>query len=182
MKKFLGPAEPRAEVDQKNKLHYIESIESTGSGNVFHGVPEILKGKDALKLSRKLAGLVVAGGERSVVLPSTVRITSILNEDPLNIDTIISNWRVNTHDNDQMLLPVGQYVDRTGLSTYEIDFRPETLGGKGCLSRNDDWYDGLRKKHFYAVHGVSGCASVFSTSNKLFYSWTLKQVRLSSKS
>jgi len=122
----------RAEVDQKNKLHYIESIESTGSGNVFHGVPEILKGKDALKLSRKLAGLVVAGGERSVVLPSTVRITSILNEDPLNIDTIISNWRVNTHDNDQMLLPVGQYVDRTGLATYEIDFRPETLGGKGA--------------------------------------------------
>ncbi len=122
----------RVEVDQKNKLHYIESIESTGSGNVFHGHPETLKGKDALKLARKLSGLAVAGGERSVVLPSTVRISAILNEDPLNIDTILSNWRKNTHDSDQMLLPVGQYVDRSGLSTYEIDFRPETLGGKGA--------------------------------------------------
>lgn len=122
----------RLELDQSQHINYLETIESTGTGDNRQGKAELLRGSDVLVLARKLAGLAVAGGERSVVLPSTVRITSILNQDPLSIDTIISNWQLNTHDSQQVLLPVGQYVDRTGLATFEIDFRPEGLGGKGA--------------------------------------------------
>lgn len=122
----------RIELDKNQRLNYLETIESTGLGDNRQGVAELLRGKEVNKLSRDLAGLAVAGGERSIMLPPTVRITSILNNDPLNIDTIISNWLTNTRDSDQVLLPVGQWIDRTGLATYEIDFRPEALGGKGA--------------------------------------------------
>jgi len=74
----------------------------------------------------------VIGGKASFVLPNTVRVVDLIPGDPYNVAEVVDRWRSRPEDSQQVLLPVGQFVDRDGLRTYEIDFRPESLGGKGA--------------------------------------------------
>ena len=122
----------RVEVDKYQRLSYLETIELHGISEKRMGVPELVTGEQACKLSKLLAGLEVAGGKHTHTLPSTVKISDIVNGKSLSQDQIYSNWLQNIQDSDQVLLPVGQFVDRSGLMTFEIDFRPESIGGKGA--------------------------------------------------
>lgn len=122
----------RVEVDKFQRLSYLETIELHGISDKRIGIPEFVTGEQAEKLSRILSGLEVAGGKNTFTLPSTVKISGIVNSKNLSEDDIYSNWANNVQDSDQVLLPVGLFVDRSGLLTYEIDFRPESIGGKGA--------------------------------------------------
>lgn len=122
----------RIDIESERRISYLETIEALGTGQKKNGRPELMRGRDARCLTRALAGLEVAGAERNNSLPTTVRITDILMGDPFSMDSIIHNWQEHKRESAQVLLPVGQWVDRTGLATYEIDFRPENLGGKGA--------------------------------------------------
>lgn len=120
----------RLEMDKNKHLYYLETIEALGTGQKKYGAAELVRGRQAAALTRSLAALEVAGTERSNPLPSTVRISEILSEDPFSVESIINNWHQNARESTQLLFPVGQWVDRTGLATYDIDFRPEGMGGK----------------------------------------------------
>lgn len=122
----------RLELDQNLKLNYLEMIEAQGTGERCYGLSELVNGGQANELTRALAGMEVAGGKNTYALPSTVRMSDIVEGKNYAVDQIISNWQSISQDSDQVLLPVGQFVDRTGLSTFEIDFRPESIGGKGA--------------------------------------------------
>lgn len=122
----------RIEVDSSDRINYLEYINTQSAGNRQTGQAELPRKSDVEPLTRALAGLEVIGGKASVVLPNTVRVVDLLPGDPYDISEVVEHWRTRPEDSQQVLLPVGQYVDRDGLATYEIDFRPESLGGKGA--------------------------------------------------
>ena len=122
----------RIEVSPEGRLDYLETFETQGGGNRRTGQAELVRKSEVEPLTRALAGLEVAGGKSSAVLPATVRVVDLLTGDPYSVPEIVTRWRNHPEDKVQVLLPVGQYVDRDGLATYEIDFRPESLGGKGA--------------------------------------------------
>jgi len=122
----------RIEVDSSGRLNYLETFETLGAGNHRVGNVTFARKLEVEPLARALAGLEVAGGKSSAVLPSTVRVVDLINGDPYSVSELVERWRSRLEDSQQVLLPVGQYVDRDGLATYEIDFRPESVGGKGA--------------------------------------------------
>ncbi len=122
----------RIEIDQNGVMDYLETYEVLGAGNHRNGHAEFVSKSEAEPLARTLAGIAIAGGKGSMVLPSLVRVADLIPEDPYAVSEIVQRWRSITDDSDQVQLPVGQYVDRDGLATYEIDFRPESIGGKGA--------------------------------------------------
>jgi S-DNA-T family DNA segregation ATPase FtsK/SpoIIIE len=122
----------RVEVTSTGKLHYLETFETQGIGNRRSGLVEAARKCETEPVTRALAGLEVAGGKSTAVLPSTVRVVDLIEGDPYSVPEIVERWQTHPDDAQQVLLPVGQYVDRDGLATYEIDFRPESIGGKGA--------------------------------------------------
>ncbi len=125
-----GSARSRIEITSTEKLAYLETIEALGTGQRKTSRPELMTGDQSEAVGRALSGLEVAGNTRSESLPSVVRISDILPGDIFSVEDVISTWNANRKENNQVIFPVGQWVDRTGLETYEIDFRPSTLGGK----------------------------------------------------
>lgn len=122
----------RVEIDQAEYLEYLETFQAMGSGNRRHGRAELARKSDVEPLARTLAGLEVIGSKGSTVLPSMVRVVDLIPGDPYSVAEIVERWRAPYDDSTQVMLPIGKYVDREGLSTYEIDFRPESLGGFGA--------------------------------------------------
>jgi S-DNA-T family DNA segregation ATPase FtsK/SpoIIIE len=122
----------RIEITSSGQLDYLETFETQSEGNRCFGKAEFVRKSEAEPLSRVLAGLEVAGGKSSTILPSTVRVVDLIPGDPYSVPEIVERWRSRPEDAAQVLLPVGQYVDRDGLAIYEIDFRPESIGGKGA--------------------------------------------------
>lgn len=122
----------RIEIDSADRLKYLEYINTQSAGNRQIGVAELAMKSDLEPLTRTLAGLEVIGGRSSAVLPGTVRVVDLIPGDPYDVSEVVGRWQNRPEDSSQVLLPVGQYVDRDGLATYEIDFRPESLGGKGA--------------------------------------------------
>jgi S-DNA-T family DNA segregation ATPase FtsK/SpoIIIE len=122
----------RVEVDDFENLDYLETYETQSAGNQKTGRAELVSKSKVEPLTRTLAGLDVAGGKSSAILPSTVRVVDLIEGDPYSVPEIVERWRNRPEDSKQVLMPVGQYVDRDGLATYEIDFRPESIGGKGA--------------------------------------------------
>lgn len=121
----------RIELTSETQMSYLETIEAFGTGQHKISRPEMVTGDQAAAVGRALACLEVAGSTRTENLPSTVRISDILPGDIFSVNDVISSWNMNKKESSQVVFPVGQWVDRTGLATYEIDFRPEKLGGKG---------------------------------------------------
>jgi len=121
----------RLELSRDGKVQYLETWDAEGSGGEKTGEPELGNLDCVEELARSLSGLEVAGGKASVALPSSVRLSNILSDDPLSVEGIASNWSRKVLEEDQVLFPVGQCVDRTGLATFDIDFRPESLKGVG---------------------------------------------------
>jgi S-DNA-T family DNA segregation ATPase FtsK/SpoIIIE len=122
----------RIGIDAADRLEYLEYVDTQSAGNRQVGQAELATKKDMDPLTRTLAGLEVIGGKASVALPNTVRVVDLIPNDPYDVAEIVDRWRSHPEDAQQVLLPVGQFVDRDGLRTYEIDFRPESLGGKGA--------------------------------------------------
>jgi len=122
----------RIEIDPKGRLDYLETFQAVGSGNHRLGLAELVRKTEVEPLARTLAGLEVVGGKGSTVLPSIVRVVDLIPGDPYSVTEIVERWRAPVDDASQVQLPVGQFVDRDGLATYEIDFRPESLGGLGA--------------------------------------------------
>jgi S-DNA-T family DNA segregation ATPase FtsK/SpoIIIE len=121
----------RIEIVSTEKMAYLETIEALGTGQRKTSKPEFLTGDQSIAVGRALSSLEVAGSTRTESLPSVVRISDILPGDIFSVQDVISTWNENRKDSNQVVFPVGQWVDRTGLATYEIDFRPENLGGLG---------------------------------------------------
>lgn len=121
----------RIEIASTDKMSYLETIEALGTGQRKTSQPELLTGNQSVAVGRALSSLEVAGNTRTESLPSVVRISDILPGDIFSVQDLISSWDENRKDSNQVVFPVGQWVDRTGLATYEIDFRPENLGGLG---------------------------------------------------
>lgn len=122
----------RIGIDSTDRLDYLEYIDTQSAGNRQMGTAELAKKSDVEPLTRTLAGMEVIGGKASVALPNTVRVVDLIPGDPYDVAEVVDRWRSHPEDSQQVLLPVGQFVDRDGLRTYEIDFRPESLGGKGA--------------------------------------------------
>ena len=122
----------RIEIDSAGNLDYLETFQAVGSGNHRKGVAELVQKKEIEPLARTLAGLEVVGGKSATILPSMVRVVDLIEGDPYSVSDVVDHWRAAEDDSKQVLLPVGQYVDRDGLAIYEIDFRPESLGGLGA--------------------------------------------------
>ena len=122
----------RIEIDNHGSLHYLETIELQGSGNQRNAQAELLQKKEIEPLARTLAGLEVIGGKNAYSLPSLVRVVDILEGDPYSVSDVVDRWSRPLVESEQLLLPIGQFVDRAGLSTFDIDFRPESKGGKGA--------------------------------------------------
>lgn len=131
---YSVPASCRAhiEIDTAGTIQYLETYDAQGSGNHRKGQAELCSKRDVEPLARVLAGIEVAGGKSSYSLPSLVRVVDILEGDPFSVDDVVSRWSKPTADSEQVLFPIGKFVDRAGLTTYEIDFRPESKGGKGA--------------------------------------------------
>ena len=121
----------RVEISSQDKMTYLETFEALGTGQRKTSHPELLTGDQSIAVGRALASLEVAGNTRTETLPSVVRISEILPGDIFTVQDVISTWNENRRETNQVVFPVGQWVDRTGLATYEIDFRPEDEGGKG---------------------------------------------------
>ncbi len=121
----------RIEISSEEKMTYLETFEALGTGQRKTSHPELLTGDQSVAVGRALSSLEVAGNTRTETLPSVVRISEILPGDIFTVQDVISTWNENRKENNQVIFPVGQWVDRTGLATYEIDFRPEKIGGKG---------------------------------------------------
>lgn len=121
----------RIEIASTEKMAYLETIEALGTGQRKTSRPELLTGDESIAVGRALSSLEVAGNTRTESLPSVVRISDILHGDIFSVQDVISSWNTNRKDANQVVFPVGQWVDRTGLATFEIDFRPENLGGLG---------------------------------------------------
>jgi S-DNA-T family DNA segregation ATPase FtsK/SpoIIIE len=120
----------RIGIDTDNRLDYLEYIDTQSAGNRQMGLGELAKKSDVEPLTRTLAGLEVIGSKASVALPDTVRVVDILPGDPYNVNEIVEKWRVQPEEHQLVRFPVGQYVDRDGLATFEIDFRPDDKGGR----------------------------------------------------
>lgn len=121
----------RIEIASIDKMSYLETIEALGTGQRKTSRPEFLTGDKSVAVGRALSSLEVAGSTRTESLPSVVRISDILPGDIFSLQEVTSSWTENRKDTNQVVFPVGQWVDRSGLATYEIDFRPENLGGLG---------------------------------------------------
>lgn len=121
----------RIEIASAEKMAYLETIEALGTGQRKTSRPELLTGDESIAIGRALSNLEVAGNTRTESLPSVVRISDILPGDIFSVQDVISSWNTNRKDANQVVFPVGQWVDRTGLATFDIDFRPENLGGLG---------------------------------------------------
>lgn len=121
----------RIEISSQDKMTYLETFEALGTGKRKTSHPELLTGDQSVAVGRALSSLEVAGSTRTESLPSVVRISDILPGDIFSVQDVISTWNENRNEANQVVFPVGQWVDRTGLATYEIDFRPENLGGVG---------------------------------------------------
>ncbi len=121
----------RIEITSYEKMAYLETIDAFGTGQRKTSRPELMTESQSVAVARALASLEVAGNTRTESLPSVVRISDILPGDIFSVQDVISTWNENWKDSNQVVFPVGQWVDRTGLTTYEIDFRPENLGGLG---------------------------------------------------
>jgi len=101
------------------------------------GVYEILSIGECERMARALAGLEVVGGQASLVLPETVRITEILGESPLSVDSIHHRWSITPSNEEMAIFPVGVYVDHDGIRTLELDFRPQEEGGISIGGQGD---------------------------------------------
>lgn len=121
----------RIEISSEEKMTYLETFEALGTGQRKTSRPELLTRDQSVAVGRALSSLEVAGNTRTETLPSVVRISDILPGDIFSVQDVISIWNENRKETNQVIFPVGQWVDRTGLATYEIDFRPENLGGLG---------------------------------------------------
>jgi len=134
---FVGergtPSSCRAQLDvtRDGEIRYLETWESEGRGGELIGEAEITDVETCEQVARALASLEVSGGKASHSLPSLVRISQILSKDPLSIDSVISNWEKELRFDEQVLFPLGYYVDQFGLESAEIDFRPEVHRGLG---------------------------------------------------
>ncbi|MBG0785462.1 MAG: hypothetical protein H0S79_10195 [Anaerolineaceae bacterium] len=122
----------RIGVDAKDRLDYLEYVDTQSTGNHQMGKAELATKKDMDPLTRTLAGLEVIGGKASVILPNTVRVIDLIPGDPYSVGEIVDRWRNEIKDSQTVLFPIGQYIDRDGLATYEIDFRETDLGGKSA--------------------------------------------------
>lgn len=122
----------RIEVDSVGRMEYLETFQAVGSGNRRQGQAELVSKREIEPLARALAGLEVVGGKASFVLPNIVRVVELIPGDPYSVAEIVDRWQAPLDASSQVKLPVGHYVDRDGLATYEIDFRPESLGGLGA--------------------------------------------------
>ncbi|MCB2160542.1 hypothetical protein KQH40_00485 [bacterium] len=119
------------EINESGRFEYKEAWEAHIEKFNMSGEASFLTGEQCELLARKLSGLGVATGKSNYSLPSLVRLSSILGgEDPLNKESIKNNWNTHQHSNEQALLPIGQYIDQTGLRTMHLDFRPTERGGK----------------------------------------------------
>jgi len=124
-------ARSRVEIASTKKMIYLETIEALGTGERKASKPELLTGDESTKVGRALSSLEVAGNVKVESLPSVVRISDIIPGDIFSVQDVISTWNENRKDSNQVVFPVGQWVDRMGLATFDIDFRPENLGGMG---------------------------------------------------
>jgi len=120
----------RVEISSQDKMTYLETFEALGTGQRKTSYPELLTGDQSIAVGRALSSLEVAGNTRTETLPSVVRISDILPGDIFSVQDLIEAWNENKKEANQLLFPVGQWVDRTGLATYEIDFRDGKFGGK----------------------------------------------------
>ena len=87
-------------------------------------------------MTRSMAGLLVSSGSAALALPDTVRISQILGEDPLEPHSVMHNWTRTYLNEELMLFPVGVHVEHDGVSTLDLDFRPQEeagipIGGQG---------------------------------------------------
>jgi len=126
----------RLTLQPSNTFLFEETWINKQSG-VIKGVGESVNIFDCEKMARALAGLEVVGGKTSLVLPETVRISEVLGENPLSIDSIRNKWG-NIPPNEEMArFPVGMYIDHDGIRPLELDFRPQEEGGIAIGGQGD---------------------------------------------
>ena len=97
----------RLELDRNGQVQYLETWDAEGSGGEVRGEPELGNLDCIEELARALSGLEVAGGKASVALPSSVRLSNILGNDSLTVETITSNWSRKVDEEEQVAFPGG---------------------------------------------------------------------------
>lgn len=126
----------RLSLQPTNTFLFEETWINKQSG-VLKGVVETINILECEKMVRALAGLEVVGGKTSMVLPETVRITEVLGESPLSIDSIRNKWGDIPPNEEMACFPVGVYLDHDGARTLELDFRPQEEGGIAIGGQGD---------------------------------------------
>lgn len=122
----------RINVNPNARFEYKETWDAQSEIHNTGGIAEFMKTDTCESITREISSLEVAGGKASHSLPSTVRLSDIIDsEEGLQLDGIVANWREDLTSEKQVLFPAGQYVDQVGLRTLDIDFRPEHLHGFG---------------------------------------------------
>ncbi|MEI7988907.1 MAG: FtsK/SpoIIIE domain-containing protein [Chloroflexota bacterium] len=120
----------RLQVDDGRAFELIETWDA-GKNIPMHGKAQLASCEESEAVSRALAGLEVSGGQDSQTLPESVRVSQILDGSLLDQEALRANWSKKVPDSQQMRFPVGVRVGHDGLEVFEIDFRPESKGGKG---------------------------------------------------
>lgn len=122
----------RLSVDDQAGFKFLETWNIEGRKSELQGVVEYSQIDECDQAARALSGLEVVGGQLTYSLPPSVRISQILSgDDPLSLEGVKQNWSTIKDDSEMVLFPVGLYVAREGPEIYEIDFRPESKGGRG---------------------------------------------------
>ena len=119
----------RIEILENDLFKYQETRAVDALPATLTGICEFLSVDTCDKVSRSLAGLEVTGGKRSFALPDSVRVSQILGNETLQIDSIKERWSNTLPDREQALFPVGLFVSREGPEVLNLDFRPDDAGG-----------------------------------------------------
>lgn len=117
----------RIMVTDDGDFRYTESWLGKGVGNNCAGTTEFSSLDVCEKVARALTSLEISGKNSLYNLPSSVKLSTLLGSNPFSVPNIVNVWKSDR----KLVFPAGVYIRRQNLETYNLDFRPDSRGGKG---------------------------------------------------
>lgn len=132
---FVGgrnwPRECRSRIDVSNghTFSFIETWDAAGKTVHLNGEYEPVSIEQCEKNARSLASLEVIGSQANAQLPDSVRLSSVLGMQNLEVESIKQSWSTQFQPENLLQFPIGLSANRDQLEEIEINLLPESSGG-----------------------------------------------------
>lgn len=133
---FVGgqnwPRECRSRIDisGENELLITETWDISAKESRRRGQFETVSLELSEKVARALAHLEVVGSQSIVQLPESMRLSQVLGNNSLTLESIKQRWARDLPPQELLKFPVGIRSGRDGLEPMYLDLKPEELGGQ----------------------------------------------------